>query len=101
MTKKGILIFSAILIVGVLIIIFLVNKKDNKILGKDSTNELTKEDIKYDNESELYYLKDKETNEIIGTSKYEEDMEFYLNHPDYNPNPLQQRDTEILTNSVN
>ncbi len=43
----------------------------------------------------LYYIKDKATNEIITASSNEEDLEFYKENPDYNPNPLAPKSTEL------
>lgn len=33
--------------------------------------------------------------EIISASRNEEDLKFYKDHPDYNPNPLIQRSTNL------
>ena len=43
----------------------------------------------------LYYIKDEVTNEIITASPNEKDLEFYKKNPDYNPNPLSTRSTDL------
>lgn len=93
--KKNIIIIMAILIILIFIIIFLKLKVFKSNVNDYNSDVITSNDIQYDEETQLYYLKDKETGEIIGTSKYEEDMEFYVEHPDYNPNPLQERNKSI------
>ena len=43
----------------------------------------------------LYYIIDKETNEIISASQNEEDLKFYEENLDYDPNPLAPKSTDI------
>lgn len=94
--RKTIIIIMVVILIGIILTIFIVNKnmkteKDNQ----SNKNTLETQNVLYDEESQLYYLKDSETGEIIETSKYKEDMEFYMRHPDYNPNPLDSRPTDI------
>lgn len=51
----------------------------------------------YDEETGLYYLKDESTGEIIYASEDENDpsFDFYIEHPDYNPNPLSPKKTRL------
>lgn len=43
----------------------------------------------------FYYIRDEKTNEIIAASTNEEDLEIYKKDPDYNPNPLAQKTTDL------
>lgn len=45
-------------------------------------------EVKYDEETGLYYIRNDQTGEIIAASYDEIDLDFYKTHPDYNPNPL-------------
>ena len=97
MSKKFLVIFiSIIIIVGVSLI--LLNKKDNEIEVKDEItieSNTPKVESEFDENTSLYYIKDEETGEILGASQDETDLKFYEENPDYNPNPLQKRSTNI------
>ena len=97
MSKKFLVIFiSIIIIVGVAVI--LLNKKDNEIEVKDEItieSNTPKVESEFDENTSLYYIKDEETGEILGASQDETDLKFYEENPDYNPNPLQKRSTNI------
>ena len=43
----------------------------------------------------LYYIRDSVTNEIITASPNEEDIEFYKENLDYNPNPVATKSTDL------
>ena len=81
----------------IVIIIAVKNKKEQReVFEQKNSKEIvieTKQD--YDEETGLYYITDENTGEIIGASRDENDLEFYKKHPDYNPNPLSNRSTNI------
>lgn len=92
MNKKLIIVIFLIIVIIFGIVIF----KTNKV--KDETqvdNEYSENDIKYDEETGLYYIKDEETGEIISASKDEAYLKIYIDNPDYNPNPLTQKSTSL------
>ena len=90
---------SIIIVVVVLIIVIAIVhkfKNDDRLSHKNTTNiQLT--EIKHDEEIGLYYIKDKNTNKIIYASDDENDpeLQFYKEHPDYNPTPLVSRSTDL------
>ena len=43
----------------------------------------------------LYYIKDDESGEIINASFYKEDLDFFVEHPDYKLNPFLPRSTSL------
>lgn len=91
MSKRNIIVIICVIIVlfvGV-ILIHNKNKKSNYENQIDQGNE------NYDEETGLYYLKDEETGEIIHASQSEDDLDFYREHPDYNPNPLAPRSDNL------
>jgi hypothetical protein len=89
--KIAISIFCLILI---LILIFqkLTNKNVNESLLDNDTINL---ETSYDSETGLYYIQDEATGEIISASTNEDDLDFYIENPDYNPNPLSSRSTDL------
>ena len=97
MSKKFLVIFiSIIIIVGFALI--LLNKKNNAIEVKDEItieSDTPKVESAFDENTSLYYIKDEKTGEILGASQDETDLKFYEENPDYNPNPLQKRSTNI------
>lgn len=68
------------------------NKNANDVANK--TNEIT-DGVLFDEETGLYYLKNNETNEIIYASRNKEELQIYIDFPDYNPNPLAQKKTTL------
>jgi uncharacterized membrane protein YvbJ len=94
-TKSKIIIT---IIVVILIIIAIVVNNKNQVKQEDAKQSLqTLADINYDEETGLYYIKDESTGEIIYASEDEDDpeLQFYKEHPDYNPNPLSSRSTDL------
>ena len=98
MSKKFLMILISIILI-VLIVLFTINNKNSKKLKENnetvSGNDSPKVESNYDENTSLYYVRDEKTGEIIGASQDETDLEFYKENPDYNPNPLQQRSTDI------
>jgi len=93
MTKnKIIIIIGAILVVIIGVVIF--TGKKSKTQG-NTVIENKEIETSYDNETGLYYIKDEETNEIITASQNEEDLKFYEENPEYNPNPLATKRTDL------
>ena len=97
MSKKKILLLclGIILLIVVLIITF-SNRKDN---SSQSTKQTPKVEVatNFDEDTGLYYVKDEETGDILYASYDENDpsLEFYKEHPDYNPNPLNSRSRNL------
>lgn len=91
MSKKNIIIIVCIIIVLVagVMLIHNKNKKNNY------ENQIDQGSENYDEETGLYYLRDEETGEIIHASQNEDDLDFYREHPDYNPNPLAPRSDNL------
>ena len=84
MNKKEIIIIitGIILFTGIAVIMFKRNKKNHIQTPIAQTNpQIVEEDIEYDAETELYYIKDAETGEI----------KIYMANPYYNPYPLESR----------
>ena len=96
MSKKLLIILISILIILIITLFFI--KRNAKIKDKSKIeiqNETSKIESNYDENTSLYYVRNKKTGEIIGASRDEEDLRFYEENPDYNPNPLQTRPTDI------
>ncbi len=98
MSKKFLIILISIVLI-VLIIVFVRNNENNDRISSDSEymNRGNKSKIQtsYDENTGLYYVEDRETGEIISASRDEEDLKFYESHPDYNPNPLSSKPTDL------
>lgn len=84
-------------IVGILLVILLIgqNRRAKKLSTSNVISETQEGVIKYDEETELYYIRDEATNEIIAASPYKEDLNFYKKHPDYKPDPFATRSTDL------
>ena len=83
MKEKRIKILSLIvLILIILLLIFVKNQKQNKQITSTENN------IQYDNENGIYYIKNEVTGEIIANSIDETGLQIYIDNPDYNPNPI-------------
>ena len=98
MSKKFLIILISIILIFLIVMFVIINKKSNKATTNNeivSGNNEPKVESNYDENTSLYYVRDEKTGEIIGVSQDETDLEFYKENPDYNPNPLQQRSTDI------
>jgi uncharacterized membrane protein YvbJ len=95
-TKSKIII--AVIVIALIIITIVAKNKGqvNQEEVKQSLQNIVL-DINYDEETGLYYIKDESTGEIIYASEDEDDpeLQFYKEHPDYNPNPLSSRSTDL------
>ena len=85
--KKGIILLDLIIviIIGTYFIIKITEK--NKIEASVETSST----VSYDEATKLYYIKNEVTGEIISASQNEDELEFYKDNPEYNPNPLQEK----------
>ena len=72
----------------ILLLIFVRNQKQNKQIISTENN------IQYDNENGIYYIKNEVTGEIIANSIDETGLQIYIDNPDYNPNPIDTRMSE-------
>lgn len=89
MKEKRIKILSLIvLILIILLLIFVKNQRQNKQITSTENN------IQYDNENGIYYIKNEVTGEIIANSIDETGLQIYIDNPDYNPNPIDTRMNE-------
>lgn len=93
MNKKTIIMVFGIL--TLIILIVFSNKKDKSNTNINIVESEEQVDVKYDEETGLYYIRDKETNEIIAASREETDLEFYKKHPDYKLNSDAIRSTDL------
>lgn len=94
MNKKYIIMIFCIVIL--IIAIALINTKDRNTINMKHTDEISEEaEVKYDEETGLYYIRDEETNEIIAASREETDLEFYKKHPDYKLNSDEVRSKDL------
>ena len=92
MSKNKLFIIIIAVIVVIIAIVFLRNK-ENIIIPKEEAN--IDDGYSYDEESGLYYITNEETGEIRAVSSNKDDLKFYKENPDYNPNPLAERETDI------
>ena len=81
--KKVIILIVIALILIISVLVIGRNKKQNN-QPKNAINE-----VQYDNENGVYYIKNEITGEIIANSTDESGLQMYIDNPDYNPNPLQ------------
>lgn len=95
-TNKKVLIgiCSAVILILIMVFVFSKNKR-----VKNETNNIaevkTNDGVLFDEETGLYYLKDNETGEIIYASRNKEELQVYVDNPDYNPNPLAPKKTTL------
>lgn len=94
MNKKLYMIFIGVICV---LIVFTIAHIKNTNQTKENDGEISTENLHsyFDEESGLYYLKNEETGEIIQASRNEDDLQFFLENPDYNPDPLTERSTNL------
>lgn len=95
MSKNKMIIIVISIIILVVIFGILIKNNNNKMKEQEKIQTKPKVESSYDEETGLYYVKDEKTGEIIGASQNEEDLEFYKENPDYNPNPLAPRSTSL------
>ncbi|MBR2290155.1 MAG: hypothetical protein IJ867_06160 [Clostridia bacterium] len=77
--------------------VVLKNRKNDIVVETKATESSIEIKNDYDEETGLYYIIDEVTGEIIYASQDENDpnFDFYREHPDYNPNPLEPRSTRL------
>jgi len=93
--SKKIALLIVVVILAVVIILLVGSRNKTKVLTNNETLDENNTDIKLDDETGLYYIRDDTTGEIIHASYDESDLDFYQKHPDYNPNPLVPRSTNL------
>ena len=91
-------IIYILLIVVILVIVGIVGIKFTK--NKNAKENINNTAIKYNEETEEYYILDKNTNEIKASSTDESGLQIYVDNPDYNPNPLIDSKTESQEESL-
>lgn len=89
--KKRIILLGLIIvfIIGAYFVIRIIEK--NKI----ETSTETSSTVRYDEATKLYYIKNEVTGEIISASPNEDELDFYKDNPEYNPNPLQEKTNSL------
>ena len=80
--KRTKILIIIVIILIILLLIFVRNQKQNKQIISTENN------IQYDNENGIYYIKNEVTGEIIANSIDETGLQIYIDNPDYNPNPI-------------
>lgn len=96
MTKKQLTIIIIAVILIILITARLIINSRKKVNYETVPKlEVTQSQSKFDEDTGLYYLKDENTGEIIAASRDENDLQFYIDHPDYNPDPLTPRSKNL------
>ncbi|MBR2289350.1 MAG: hypothetical protein IJ867_01690 [Clostridia bacterium] len=94
--RRKIVIMIIVMICTILgICIFVKQNKTVVITGNAKSTMDSSDIIKYDTETELYYIRDEQTNEIVAASKFEDDLVFYKDHPNYQEDPLKIRSTDL------
>ena len=93
--KKSLIgIISAVVLILIVVLVFNKSKKINNETD-DISEAKTKDEVLYDEETGLYYLKNDETDEIMYASRNKEELQVYVDNPDYNPNPLAPKKTTL------
>lgn len=86
--KRTKILIIIVIILIILLLIFVKNQRQNKQITSTENN------IQYDNENGIYYIKNEVTGEIIANSIDETGLQIYIDNPDYNPNPIDTRMNE-------
>lgn len=89
--KKRIILVGLIIvfIIGAYFVIRIIEK--NEIEASTETSSI----VSYDESTKLYYIKNEVTGEIISASQNEDELDFYKDNPEYNPNPLQEKTNSL------
>lgn len=86
--KILIVVLIILVIIGGILIISKMN------FYNSSKENLTNNEINYDEKTGLYYLKEENGN-ITSASYEKEGLQFYIDNPDYNPEPLGERKNKL------
>ena len=86
--KRTKILIIIVIILIILLLIFVKNQRQNKQITNTENN------IQYDNENGIYYIKNEVTGEIIANSIDETGLQIYIDNPGYNPNPIDTRMSE-------
>ncbi len=84
------IIFLIVFAIVLIIAVVAINK--NKKNNVQTNNAIS--DIKYNEETGEYYIKNEITNEIIASGEDEASLQIYIDNPDYNPNPFGTSDMD-------
>jgi len=90
--KNKLIIISAIVIILIIFIAFNTAKNNKNKVNNTDSEKMTSAEMKYDEETRLYYVQDKETGEIIAAGEDEIALKIYVDNPDYNPSPFNYRE---------
>lgn len=92
-TKDKVLIIFFFLVI---IILFLaLNNKNNSNKVDVEKNNVQESIVEYDEETKLYYIRDKETDKIVAANYDKEALQFYIDHPDYLNSDLSGKSSNI------
>ena len=99
MNKKEITIIIIGICIFSLVAVFIFKHRTKNILVPigEQTRANRLDEITYDEETALYYIKEKETGKILGASHDKEELQFYIDNPNYNPNPLDSAEIGLET----
>lgn len=88
---------KVIILLGLIIVIIIGSYFVIKIIEKNKSEASveTSSTVSYDEATKLYYIKNEVTGEIISASQNEDELEFYKDNPEYNPNPLQEKTNSL------
>lgn len=88
--KKKIFILFITIIIFISIIIFIKNNDE-----RYEMNAIPEKEAKYDENTRLYYVVDNFTGEIRAASYNEEELQIYIDNPNYDPDPIHINSTNI------
>ncbi len=84
------IIFLIVFAIVLIIAVVTINKtKKNNVQTNNAIS-----DIKYNEETGEYYIKNEITNEIIASGEDEASLQIYRDNPDYNQNPFGTSDMD-------
>lgn len=78
-----------LVLIIIIILIALINHFHSKSERLEYTQPMSSDiEIKFDEKTELYYLTNTKTGEIIAAGESEESLRFYVENPDFNVSPF-------------
>ncbi len=95
MNKKIIIIFSILILIIAILMIFRFIKKET--VGEIPSNETSsgKPTVQFDENTGYYYVRDTKTGEIRGASQDEAELKIYIDNPDYDPDPFTRSPSDL------
>lgn len=91
MKKIGLLILIVVIILGVVII----RPKNTTKIPNSKNSDTWEESVDFDEDTQIYYVKDSETGKIRGASRNKEDLQIFIDNPKYDPYPSEYDDMEL------